>query len=159
MSIQPITSLGDRAKEPISDCLARRLVVPYIYWNAEWPTSGRCVDLLLIDRAGTGQVHVVDVKQGVIDVQRAVQQVMACPADYRWLALVAPTETQIDELRQARELEFSGGPGRIGLLVVRPGEEESYRAEVVRKAEKFAGSLRKEAAEFVAAHEPDIKFD
>ena len=45
-------ALEHRAKEPISKLLVEYLDVPMIFFDAPWPTNGKTVDVVAIDRAG-----------------------------------------------------------------------------------------------------------
>ena len=52
----------ERCYEPIAKCLIRALIVPKIYFERIWPLSGFSpIDIIAVDRAGTGYIHVVEV--------------------------------------------------------------------------------------------------
>ena len=150
----------ERAKEPISNCLIRDLMVPDVYWTAEWPTEGSRVDVLLIDRAGTGPVHIVEVKRSRGEIARAIPHILAYPAQYRWIAFFGRGDP--DSVRKAVDLEQlypKSGPGRIGLILLSTDESNELSARVLVKAERFPGSLRDEVERFKSSNKPDISFD
>ena len=59
MSMNYVQRLEHRGREAVADCLIRDLMVPNIYFDANWPNAQLQADVLAIDRAGTGDVHVV----------------------------------------------------------------------------------------------------
>jgi hypothetical protein len=51
-----------RGRNVVAQCLIRQLVVPRIYFEAEWPgMSGVRADVLAIDRDGRGDAHLVEI--------------------------------------------------------------------------------------------------
>src|SRR5713226_10771852 len=76
-----------RATNATAELFQRRLLVPKIYFQARWPNSSRIVDLLAIDRAGSGDIHVVEVKVGIENADYTVGQLLAAPAHYKYVAL------------------------------------------------------------------------
>ena len=150
----------ERAKEPVSRCLIRHLVVPDVYWDAPWPSLHNQVDLLAIDRAGSGDVHVVQIKRKAADALKAIPRLMHVPAQYRWIAFLKETA---DRRAQAALLSHPSlypaqGPGRVGIIeVVRLGGD-TLGANIKLAAERFPGSLDEEVQRFVAACKPTISF-
>src|ERR1700687_1182099 len=53
-----------RAKNAVADFLFRQLIVPKVFFDAPWPNRSSRVDVLAVDRSGTGEIHVVEVKVG-----------------------------------------------------------------------------------------------
>ena len=152
--------LGQRAKDPVSRALIRHLVVPWIYFEAPWPSSEARVDVLAIDRAGTGDVHVVEIRQRAADALRAIAQVMRIPAQFRWVAFFAGSITPAVTLKLLnRECLYpADGPGRVGVIEVVRMQGDDLGANIKVTAERFPGSYRPQADAFVAAHEADICF-
>src|ERR1700723_1836751 len=52
-----------RAKNAVADLLSRQLIVPKVFFDAHWPSRKSRVDVLAVDRSGSGEVHVVEVKR------------------------------------------------------------------------------------------------
>ena len=51
-----------RASEAVAQLLNRRLRIPDIFFEAPWPKKGHHVDLVAIDRAGSGDLHAVEIR-------------------------------------------------------------------------------------------------
>ena len=193
--------LEARALEPVAQCLIRYLHVPQIYFDAPWPgprmqavdgpalagpafVKGPCrhVDLLAIDRAGTGDLHVVKIKHDLPEVLEAIANLMRIPAHYRWVAFYRETVTQHLPEIDLRLLYPESGAGRIGIIEIIRGAGDSPEANIpvitleealgkvaeagddlwaniLLRAERFHGLTRSLVAAFVAKHEPDIAFD
>lgn len=152
--------LHARAIEPVSECLIHRLIVPDVYWEADWPAPGRGVDLLIIDHAGAGAVHVVEIKRRVSDALHAIPQVMSIPAHYRWVAFFANTlDAKTERILIGRKPLFpSKGPGCVGVIVVRRNKDGTLEASIKIPAERFPGSYAAEVDAFKAGHKPTISF-
>jgi len=150
-----------RSKEPVSRCLIRHLLVPCVYWDALWPASEPSVDLLAIDRAGTGDIHIVEIKRRAADAIKAIPQLMRRPAHYRWIAFFADTADRKIEnaLLGPRVLFPSEGPGRIGVIEIVRKTVDTLSANIKIPAERFPGALDEQAESFKAANKPDISFD
>lgn len=99
MSVTTQERLEQRAKDPVSRALIRHLIVPSIYFDARWPDENCKVDLLAIDRAGTGGVHVVEIKRRTADALRQITRLLRIPAQFRWIAFFADTHTPQTELK------------------------------------------------------------
>jgi len=150
-----------RAKEPVSRCLIRHLIVPSIYWEAAWPEAEHHVDLLAIDRAGSGDVHIVEIKKKAADALKAVAQVMRIPAQYRWIAFFADTldpKTKNALLNQ-RGLYPTEGPGRVGVIEIVRTAADTLGANIIIQAERFPGSLGELAESLKSRSKPDMSFD
>lgn len=159
MKRSTVNRIEERSLEPISQLLARELMVPNIYWNAPWKADDKPVDVLVIDRAGSGPVHVVEMKESWRPRSDPGKSLIDYPADYRWIATFVDAPDKIAQLRTARTAEPNQGPGRLGIIAVYPKGDDGLQACIVRRAEKFAGSWRKQALEFAATHQPDITFE
>ena len=150
-----------RARDAVSRCLIRRLMVPNVYFEAAWPSAGHRADLLAIDRAGAGDVHVVEIKFRAEDALAATSALLQVPAQFRWVAFFKETLDPRSEadLLSKRPLYPSSGMGRIGVIEVVRMAGDDLGANVVVNAERFAGSNRSEVAKFVKTVEPDVDFE
>src|SRR5438067_6229073 len=82
-----------RAEDPVARCLIRRLMVPRIYFEADWPAiAGGRVDVLAIDRDGVGDVHLVEIRRKAADALAAIPKLLAARAPFRWIAFLRGTE-------------------------------------------------------------------
>lgn len=153
--------LEQRAKEPVAACLVRRLTVPRIFFDAPWPSAEDRVDLLAIDRAGTGDVHVVEIKRRADDALRAIHSLMGVPAQFRWIAFFndSVTPSQKRNLSKSKRLFPLETSGRIGVIEVVKMENGELGANKVIAAERFPGTYRQKVKAFVASHEADISFE
>jgi len=193
--------LEARALEPVAKCLIRYLHVPQIYFDAPWPSprlravdapalAGPTfvkgprghVDLLAIDRAGSGDLHVVEIRHDSTEALEAITKLMRIPAHYRWVAFYRETVTQQLPKIDPRLLYPESGAGRVGMIEIIRGagdnlgtnipvrtlEEalgkvaeagDNLGAKILVRAERFHGLKRSAIAAFVAKHEPDISFD
>ncbi len=146
-----------RARGAVSDWLERYLIVPNVYFNARW-TSSRQVDVLAIDRAGSGDVHVIEIKTSseLRSLRLGINQLLEMPANYRWLALLAAPQERLPVPRLAL-LNRKDEMGRIGLLAVRQDSEDRLAASIEVPAERFAGSYYDRADRFTKKHKPDLQ--
>ena len=153
--------LEQRAKEPVARLLIRHLMVPRIFFDAPWPSAESRVDLLAIDRAGTGDVHIVEIKRRAEDALRAIPSLMAIPAQFRWIAFFDDSATSLQKrgLSKSKRLFPLEASGRIGVIEVLKMENDELSANKMITAERFPGIYRQEAKAFVASHEADISFE
>lgn len=161
---RPTAVRDERCLEPVANCLYRSLVVPKIYFQKAWPTStSTIVDMIVIDHAGTGDVHVVKICRTHHEaISVGVPAISNVPAHYRWVAyqgrgLGPVTMYQLSE----KPLLPKIGMGRIGLVeVLRSADnDKDLEAEIRIKAERFRpGSLDAEIREFREREDPDIEF-
>jgi hypothetical protein len=88
-----------RAQDPVAQCLIRRLTVPRVYFDANWPGFAEpAVDLLAIDRDGLGDAHIVEIKRAAPAALKAIPQLLSAAAPFRWIAFSRAQRT----LRQVR---------------------------------------------------------
>jgi|WetSurMetagenome_2_1015567.scaffolds.fasta_scaffold07903_6 hypothetical protein len=154
--------LHERALEPISQCLIRDLIVPNVYWEVPWPADGKRVDLLLIDRAGSGPVHVVEIKVHAADAVQSIPQVQRIPAHYRWIAFFAETlDAKTCRQLANREILFpvKNTPGCVGVIEVVRMSDDTLGANILVRAEMFVQALDKDVAAFKKHNKPTIRFD
>src|SRR5580698_8154521 len=115
-----------RAKNTLQDYMIRKLVVPKVYFDAEW--DGKLVDVLAIDRAGVGDVHAVRMfaadyeKEKYISTLRGyVKEFRSHRSHYRYVAVVndsAGMPKIHPEESTFRDSFAEDGVGRVGILYV-----------------------------------------
>lgn len=150
-----------RAFDPVGRCLIRRLTVPRVYYDAEWPglPDGR-VDLLAIDRDGVGDAHLVEVRNKLSDALACTARLLDARAPYRWIAFFRGTEDKASEdaLLSEEPLYVAGQAGRIGVIEVVTMAGNELGANVKRSAERFATPAYEMATAFSDSHEAQIQF-
>ena len=150
-SIQMVHGLG-RAKNAVQDYLIHKLLYPKIYLDAEF--NGKKVDVLAIDREGTGDVHAVYVVYQGTDVENALETMVAnivtppTPAKilphFMYSAVVnnGPGTNKYVPSEQIIQKSFAeDGVGRVGILYVDLCEDvPKFQVRVILKAERFRSS-------------------
>jgi hypothetical protein len=124
-----------RAKNAIADLLARQLIVPKVFFDAHWPNRRSRVDVLAVDRSGSGEVHVAEVRRGR-DLRAAdvIERVMQIPAHFKYLALFDNPKN----LRPRSDILYSSdGIGRIGIIEVREDPLGNLDARISVQPERF----------------------
>lgn len=150
-----------RAQNPIAECLIRQLVVPRIYFDAEWPgMSGVRVDVLAIDRDGRGDAHLVEIRRNAADALAMVPQLLTARAPFRWIAFLRGTEDAAATLALVSQesLYPANTPGRVGVIEIVEMAGHDLGANVRIKAERFPTPTYELAAEFAASHEASIQY-
>jgi hypothetical protein len=156
----------ERCYEPVAHYLIRQLMLPKIYFGRVWPPNKRsCTDVIAIDRAGTGDVHVVEVKRTLRDaLTQGVRSVSRLPAHYRWVAYqgegLLPTDDSAEtQLLSESPLLPESGMGRVGVIEVVRMPFGDLGARVRVKAERFqSGDLDPAVSRFQKCEHPDIEF-
>ena len=144
-----------RAREAVTELMFKRLVVPNIYFDAPWPSSPGRVDMVAIDRAGSGDVHVFDFKGAPGAARAHVQGLLGMPGSYRWLVVVSRPYEQTAPVPK-RVLDAPQGMGRIGLIEVELDQTDRFHAHVAVPAERFSGSYYELADQFKGRTKPDL---
>ncbi|HET9742170.1 MAG TPA: hypothetical protein VFQ00_05415 [Terriglobales bacterium] len=153
--------LANRASTSVADFLFKRLMVPQVYIDVSWPNSKTRVDVLAIDRAGTGDIHVAEVLvlQGNSGqkLQQGLSKLETIPAHYKYLALF--NETGRSLLPKDHPLFDQTGFGRVGVIRVREDESENLKAEFLVSPERFrpAPQIYRRADRLRATHKPDFE--
>jgi hypothetical protein len=170
----PEQRLG-RAKNAVSEYFTHKLLVPKIYFDAEW--EGFSIPVLAIDRAGVGDVHAVlfierinlsfsalganDIHFGGLEghVAEYIEKLTLLPCQFRYIAIydanskVAPYEPSPAVIERTLAPD---GIGRIGILGVSATHSEPSVKTAI-KPERFRSS--KEIIEltdkYVAEHTPN----
>ena len=135
--------------------MLQRLVVPNIYFDAPWPSNPSKVDMLAIDRAGAGDVHVFEFKSAAGATRTHLQRVLATPGNYRWLVVVSRPYEEPTSVRKSM-LDAPQGMGRIGVIEVERDSADTLDARVAVPAERFGGSFYDLADRFTATTKPDL---
>jgi hypothetical protein len=150
-----------RAQNAVATCLIRQLMIPRIYLEADWPgfADGR-IDVLALDRDGTGDAHIVEIKTNAADALALVPTLMRAQAPYRWIAFLQGTEDPAAEaLLVSQEILFPPDtPGRIGVIEVVKMAGNDLGANVRIKAERFPTPTYDIAAEFAGSHKANIQY-
>jgi hypothetical protein len=122
-----------RVENAVAQFLSNTLIVPKIFFEAQWPFRQTRVDVLAVDRAGAGEIHVVEVKVGGADLSQTVRSMNEIPAHFKYLALFQNGKRVPAE----KELYASDGMGRVGVIQVREDEANNLKAEFVIRPERF----------------------
>jgi hypothetical protein len=163
-SLQIGYGLG-RGKNAVQDFLSHKLLFPKIYFDTVF--NGVDVDVLAIDRNGTGDVHAVyKVYQGT-DPEGALAAVASnigtssanIVPHFIYAAVVndGPGTRKFVLPEQIIQRSFAeDGVGRMGILYVDLTEDEPHVA-VIQKPERFRSSKQiiELADQFVASHTPN----
>jgi hypothetical protein len=169
MTISEQQQLG-RAKNAILTFLEHRLYIPKVFLDTEW--DGKRLDVLAIDRDGSGDVHAILLfarrYDEVGELQRGYQgetiaalvdELLSVPAHWRYIAAV-----ESDQLHRAAfaisdstaERTFSeDGIGRIGFLAVDAPVDGESKVKIEVRPERFRAKVAKLADEYLAQHTAD----
>jgi|HubBroStandDraft_5_1064220.scaffolds.fasta_scaffold446884_2 hypothetical protein len=147
-----------RARNAVAQWFVRTLIVPNVFFEAQW-TDDTEVDLVAIDRAGSGDVHVVEIMSGAksASIRAAIRQLLNIRANYLWIAFVQNKNER--PMKMPSKLLYPyRGMGRIGLIRVEHNKDDQLPVRIETKAERFPGSYYESADRFRSAHKPDIEF-
>jgi hypothetical protein len=125
-----------RAKTAVAELLFRDLIVPKVFVDVPWPGPRNFVDVVAIERSGTGEVHIVDVKVGAMPlatVDKLVTALMRIPAHFKYLAVF----DNRNYLPDARWLYAPDGMGRVGVIQVKENSADNLTAEFRVRPERF----------------------
>ncbi len=159
-----------RAMNAVQDYLIQKLLIPKIYFEAQW--NGVPVHVLAVDRAGAGDVHVVwflyiapgtrlQEISGLLanKLPNVVEEIQSLPSHYRYIALFSddPNAHRTHLLKEVTSKALArDGVGRVGILDVDLSRDEAS-VTVLLKPERFRSS--KELVEmthrFVSEHTPN----
>lgn len=145
-----------RLKNAAAEFLQRRLIVPKIFLDAAWP-SYRRIDVLALDRAGAGDIHVAEVKTSVAALYEAVSDLMLLPAHYKYVATFEDRGLQrLDESR----LYAQDGIGRVGIIAIAEHpEDKSLHGRLFLAPERFRLESKywKDVDAFLASSQADVE--
>lgn len=144
-----------RAAMVVAELLFRQLIVPKVYLHAAWPRRTREVDVLAIDRAGTGDIHVAEVRFGMHNASVAIEQLMHTPAHFKYLAIVGSGNYRVSEAL----LYSPDGFGRVGVIQISEGKDHNLHAVEMVAPERFrlGPAYIRGADRFVSSHRPDLE--
>ncbi|MGA2391231.1 MAG: hypothetical protein ABSF97_19890 [Candidatus Sulfotelmatobacter sp.] len=144
-----------RVKNAVAHFLFGALIVPKIFFDAEWPSRKSGVDILAVDRAGAGEIHIVEVKLGSSDLPNCVRSIARIPAHFKYLALFGNGSYHPSD----RSLYAPDGMGRVGVIQVRENRADELRAEFVVRPERFRldSSYFKQIDKFTSARPADME--
>jgi hypothetical protein len=152
-----------RAMNALQDYLIRKLLLPKIYLEVDW--DGAPVDVLAVDRSGSGDVHAIRMfladysnEDYLFKLRKLVRNFKSFQSHFRYVAVVNDRQdirTIFPEETALRDSLAEDGVGRIGILFVDLCEvDPKLQVRVILRAERFRSS--KEIVElsdrFVAEH-------
>jgi hypothetical protein len=150
------------ARDPITRLLSRELILPEIYFEANWPAERASrVGIMAIDRAGTGDLHLVEVKPRVSDLFKVLPAFLEIPAHYRWLAFDRSRQDPEDiaALMEEERLYPIKGMGRVGMVeIFKMQDGIDLGARVIVRPLRFQAQLKDSIQAFRRSTSPDIDF-
>jgi hypothetical protein len=154
--------LEHRAREAVARTLIRVLTVPNVYFEAPLVPHRR-IDVVAVDRAGSGDVHAVEIKRAAKDAISVIPQLLAIPCPFKWTAFFSDTLDPVTRASFAEEetspLVAPQGMGRVGIIEVFTMQNGDLGSRVLVRPERFAGSFREEQRRFISENQPDIQLD
>ena len=151
-----VSQLEGRLKNATAEFLQRRLIVPKIFLDAAWP-SYRRIDVLALDRAGAGDIHIVEVKTSVEAVYDAVADLMSIPAHHKYVACF--DNAALQRINESR-LYAPDGLGRVGIIIISEHpEDKSLHARLYIAPERFRleRTVWQDVDVFLASSAPDVE--
>lgn len=144
-----------RVQNAVANFLFGTLIVPKIFFNARWPSRKREVDVLAVDRAGAGEIHVVEVKVGSANLAQSVGSLMEIPAHFKYLALFGSGAYRPTE----RALYAPDGMGRIGIIQVHKTQQGDLAVGLSVRPERFRldSSYFRQIDRFTASRPADME--
>ena len=113
---------------------------------------------MAVDRSGSGEIHIVEVKVGTSvlkDIGAVVEDLSRIPAHFKYLALFDNKSYRLND----RMLYAPDGMGRVGVIQVREDSAGSLSAEFYVRPERFRldSSVFKLIDQFTAGRHPNIE--
>lgn len=144
-----------RVENAVAQFLSEMLIVPKIFFEAQWPSRHNRVDVLAVDRAGAGEIHIVEVKIGNGDIAEALRSMSEIPAHFKYLALFQDGR----RVPQAKPLYAGNGMGRVGIIQVREDRGSNLQAEFLVRPERFRlnSSYFRQIDKFTARQPADME--
>ncbi len=147
-----------RAKTAVANFLFRQLIVPKIFFDAPWPNRNHRVDVLAVDRSGSGEIHVVEVKVGsaaLASVEATITKLDQIPAHFKYLAVFDNKNHRLND----RALYAPDGMGRVGVIQVKEDNAGNLSAEFQVSPERFRldSSIFKSIDRFTASRPADLE--
>ena len=144
-----------RGINAVAGLLSHRLIVPKIFLKPPWPDARNRVDLLAVDRAGSGEIHIVEVKSGIAEASQSLERVKAMPAHYKYIAVIGDRRYRVDD----KALYAADGFGRIGVIQIIEDEAGNLSADLALAPERFRvdASVFRSIDRFTSKHPADIE--
>lgn len=160
------TELNDRTRHgrstnAVAELFRSKLSVPSIYFNPK--LANPRIDLLAVDRAGSGDLHGVEIKipnnfiSSLPNLRAYITQLKEWPAHFRYLAL--PKTPAVENMLPKLQLFSSDGFGRIGILLVTEPASGLPQVELAIQPERYRvpASAMGKVDRFLANARPDIE--
>ncbi len=159
-----------RGKNVMLSLLEKRLSVPRIYLDATW--QGKNVDILAIDRDGSGDVHVVlaylrplhedlpDTIKDRTELHNALGRLADIQAQFKYVLGVA-SSARWNSFGSSPVGEFAEGTfapdglGRVAIAFAAPDDTGLMIVKVALFPERFRAFVGTSADEFVKKHSAD----
>lgn len=137
-----------RAVNAVAELLQRRLLVPKIFLESKGlifsgglPANLRTIDVLAIDRAGSGDIYIVEFKLCNADIStsgailsRSIKTLLnTVPAHFKYLAVDSGTFNFVSQ----QQLFAKDGIGRIGIIEIIENPSAPPEARIAIQAERF----------------------
>jgi hypothetical protein len=175
IQIQAQQEIG-RAMNAVQEYLIRKLLLPKVYLDVLW--SGAPVQVLAVDRAGSGDVHAVwtmyltpGIETGIASAAMglylpraveemklwpAVEEIKSRPTHFRYVAIVSDDPAMrglILSQETVSKALAEDGVGRVGILIVDMTDVQPS-VRVILKPERFRSSkeIVELADRYVAEH-------
>lgn len=141
----------NRAVNASVQLMQQRLIVPKIFVNAQWPNRNSRVDLLAVDRAGAGEIHVVQVFENISN--DGLSKLFDVPAHYKYVGRMWKGNYRL----KPESLYAKDGFGRVGVITFQESQGQDFRAILELRPERFnlSSSYFANIDRFTAKHRPD----
>jgi hypothetical protein len=113
--------------------------------------------VLAIDRAGSGDIHIVEIRTGIPAAKATIPRLLTTPASFLWIAISARPSEKSHRLPR-KLLSRANEMGRIGIIRVEQSPNDQFAASIELEAERFSGSYYDKADECKANSKPDFQF-
>ena len=127
-----------RVVNAVAEMFRKQLSIPHIFLEPRVPGS-TSIDVLAVDRAGSGDVHGVQIKvmpllptetmmQGILEELKTLDVVAELPVNFKYLAMQANAES-IQTQKQLKHYESLFDPSGIGRIGILAYDERLLQAE------------------------------
>lgn len=154
--ILSLEQMESRGKNAVADLLARKLLLPKIFFDARWPSRSSAVDVLAVDRAGAGDIYLVEVRTTSELLDDVIERLKVQPAHYKYLALISSAGNYRPP---EAALYAPDGMGRIGILLLKEDRGSKLSAREILAAERFrvAPEYIKQLDKFTERQHADVE--
>lgn len=150
-----------RAINAVAEYFRTKLSVPNIYFEPKLGTLR--LDLLAVDRAGSGDLHVAEIKipnnfvTSLSNLRAYVARLQQWPAHYRYLVL--PRTSELMSLLPKLSLFSSDGIGRSGILLLTERPDGLPQVELAVQPERYRvpSPVMERVDKFLRSARPDIE--